>query len=419
MEAKGSSMTENNVLGINGLGRIGKLTLWHHVGRKHFNRIVVNLGRPVGQGLVDLIQYLEKDSTYGKLERFLYGISGKPVIEIVDEEQGELVIDGVAVKFTRSERNPAQLRWGAEKAQLVIDTTGQFRDPGLPADSPGGSLRGHLEAGARFVVNSAPFKYRGAVIPEDAAMFIYGINHTSFQPDKHQLISAASCTTTALAHMVKPLLEDELTQRIVTASMSTVHAATNTQSTLDTVAKRGSSDLRKNRSALNNIILTSTGAARALEAAIPEISEIGFLADSVRVPIQTGSLIILNCTFSSQLDSMGRSRINREHLLGIYRCASQLGNGKMLRLSMEQNVSSDIVGVDAAVVIEGQATHTRTGMIHLDPSHFQNPSRGMDFGSGISIPVTHAKIFGWYDNEFGSYVNRLGDLTCYLQNQMW
>lgn len=409
-------MTEYRALGINGLGRIGKLTLWHHLARKYFKRIVINLGRPVGQGLVDLVQYLEKDSTYGKLERFIYGIKGEPLIKIVDEEQGELLIDGIAVKLTRSERNPVQLRWGEEKARIVIDTTGKFRDPAIQADSPGGSLRGHLEAGARVVVNSAPFKYRGAVIPEDTAMFIYGINHTAFQPDKHQLISAASCTTTALAHMVKPLLEDKLMQRIVTASMSTVHAATNTQSTLDTVAKSGSGDLRKNRSALNNIILTSTGAARALEGAIPEIREIGFMADSVRVPIQTGSLIILNCTFSTQLDPMGRSRINREHLLEVYR---QVSNGGLLRLSMDQNVSSDLVGVDAAVVIEGQATHTRTGMIHLDPRHLQDPPEGIDFGSGISIPVTHAKIFGWYDNEFGSYVNRLGDLTCYFHNQMW
>ena len=249
-------------------------------------------------------------------------------------------------------------------------------------------------------------------------MFIYGINHRTFQPGMHQVISAASCTTTALAHMVKPLLDDELTQRIVTASMSTVHATTNTQSTLDTVPKSGSGDLRKNRSALNNIILTSTGAARALEQAIPEIREVGFMADSVRVPIQTGSLIILNCTFSSQLDSLGNSLINREHLLEIYRRASQKGNEGLLRLSMEQNVSSDLVGVDAAVVIEGQASHMRTGWINLDLKLLKDLPNAGALGSGISIPVTHAKIFGWYDNEFGSYVNRLGDLTCYLYSQM-
>jgi len=406
-------MTADKVLGINGMGRIGKLTLWHHVARKYFNRIVVNLGRPAARGLSDLVQTIAKDSTYGSLGRFLYGFQGQDVIKISDEASGELEIDGLPVRFTFQERNPIDLDWGAHEAQVVIDTTGKFRDPSSLADTPGGALRGHLEAGARLVIVSAPFKDSGPTLPDDAAMLIYGINHSSFQPGSHRMISAASCTTTALAHMVKPLLEDELTQRIITASMSTVHATTNTQSTLDTVPKSGSGDLRKNRSALNNIILTSTGAAQALEQAIPEIKQVGFLADSVRVPIQTGSLIILNCTFSSKLDAMGRSLINRGHLLEIYRTASRMNGEGLLRLSMEQNVSSDQVGVDAAVVIEGQATHTRTGMIHLDRKLLQDLP-----GEEFSIPVTHAKIFGWYDNEFGSYVNRMGDLSCYLHSQL-
>ena len=400
------------------MGRIGKLTLWHHVARKYFSRIVVNLGRPVARGMSDLVQSIEKDSTYGSLTRFIYGIKGEPLIRVVDEEAGELEIDGLPVKFTLQERNPVHLEWRAHGVQTVIDTTGKFRDPSQLADARGGSLRGHLEAGARIVITSAPFKFSGSAMPDDAVMLIYGINHRSFQPGSHQVISAASCTTTALAHMVKPLLEDALTQRIITASMSTVHAATNTQSTLDTVPKSGSGDLRKSRSALNNIILTSTGAVQALEQAIPEIREVGFMADSVRVPIQTGSLIILNCTFSSKLDPLGRSLINREHLLEIYRQASRSGSEGLLRLSMEQNVSSDQVGVDAAVVIEGQATHTRTGMITLDQDLLQDGSAVISAEGGISIPVTHAKIFGWYDNEFGSYVNRLGDLACYLHSQL-
>lgn len=115
---------------------------------------------------------------------------------------------------------------------------------------------------------------------------------------------------------------------------------------------------------------------------------------------------------------MGRSLINREHLLEIYQQASLHGSEGLLRLSMEQNVSSDQIGVDAAVVIEGQATHTRTGMINLDLKELQGAVVGDQLESMVSIPVTHAKIFGWFDNEFGSYVNRLGDLTCYLHSQM-
>jgi glyceraldehyde 3-phosphate dehydrogenase len=411
-------MTSKKVLGINGMGRIGKLTLWHHVGRKYFDSIIVNLGRKAATGMADLIQSIEKDSTYGNLERFLYGIKGKPLIRLVDEDQGRVEIDGIPVQFTQEERNPIGLDWNSYNAQMVIDTTGKFRDPSQLADVKGGSLRGHLEAGTRLVIVSAPFKYQGTAIPADAATLIYGVNHKSFKPGVQQMISAASCTTTALAHMVKPLLEDELTQRIITASMSTVHAATNTQSTLDTVPRSNSTDLRKNRSALNNIILTSTGAAQALELAIPEIRDIGFLADSVRVPVQTGSLIILNCTFSSKLDSMGGSLINRKHLLEIFRKASQKGNEGLIKLSMEQNVSSDQMGIDAAVVIEGQATHTRTGMIKLDLNELQSKVPGNLPGTEVSIPVTHAKIFGWYDNEYGSYVNRLGDLACYLYEQV-
>jgi len=411
-------MTSSKTLGINGMGRIGKLTLWHHIGRRYFDHIVINLGRRVARSLEDIAQTIEKDSTYGLLHRFLYGFQAEPLIKILNNKKGELEIDGIPVKILQEERNPVRLEWQAHDVQVVVDTTGKFRNPADSADVEGGALRGHLEAGARVVITSAPFKNMRRSVPDDTAMFIYGINHEIFNPSRYQIISAASCTTTALAHMVKPLLENDLTRQIITASMSTVHAATNTQSTLDTVPKSGTDDLRKNRSALDNIILTSTGAAHALEQAIPEVREIGFLADSVRVPIQTESLIILNCTFSSGLDELGNSLINRECLLDIYREASQRGEKNLLRLSMEQNVSSDLVGIDAAVVIEGQATHTRTGMINLDLKNIKDFPFQADQDPEIRIPVTHAKIFGWYDNEFGSYVNRLGDLTCYVHGQL-
>ena len=414
-----ATTTSSNVLGINGMGRIGKLTLWHHVARRYFDHLVVNTGRPVGGGLAAIAQTIEKDSTYGLLHRFLYGCRAERLIEILDEEAGELRIDGLPVTVLRQSRNPAQVEWQAHGVQVVVDATGRFRDPLAPADAPSGALRGHLEAGARTVISSAPFKIKTGVIPDDAAMLIYGINHTSYDPARYQIISAASCTTTALAHMVRPLLEHELTSRILTASMSTVHATTNTQSTLDTVPQSGTSDLRKNRSTLDNIILTSTGAALALEQVIPEVRKIGFMADSVRVPTRTESLIILNCTFLSQLDQRGESLINQELLLRIYREAAEGTQKSLLRLSMEQNVSSDLIGVDAAVVIEAQAMHTRTGMITLDLQQIGGiPTQTMQ-RSEVQIPVTHAKIFGWYDNEYGSYVNRLGDLTCYVHSQMW
>ena len=101
-------------------------------------------------------------------------------------------------------------------------------------------------------------------MPDDSALFVYGVNHAGYDPVKHHILSAASCTTTGLAHMIKPLLDTEETSRIITASMSTVHAATNNQNILDASPKAGSKDLRRNRSVFNNIIPTSTGAANSV-----------------------------------------------------------------------------------------------------------------------------------------------------------
>src|SRR5512137_1811188 len=94
------------VLGINSLGRIGKLTLWHHIGRKYFQEIVVNLGRDVGNGLPAIAQVIEKDATYGMIHRFLYGLKAKRIVEIVDEKQGKLLVDGIPVTILREARNP-------------------------------------------------------------------------------------------------------------------------------------------------------------------------------------------------------------------------------------------------------------------------------------------------------------------------
>src|SRR5690606_10806957 len=119
-------------------------------------------------------------------------------------------------------------------------------------------------------------------------------------------------------HMVKPLLDRFHRTSLMTASMSTVHAVTNSQSLLDTVPAAGTSDLRRNRSALNSIILTSTNAAAALEQVIPDVGSIGFMADSVRIPIPTESLIILNVTFQAGLDGNGDRAVTREVLNRAY-----------------------------------------------------------------------------------------------------
>ncbi|HUN54624.1 MAG TPA: glyceraldehyde 3-phosphate dehydrogenase NAD-binding domain-containing protein [Smithella sp.] len=409
------------VLGINSLGRIGKLSLWHHVNRKYFKEIVVNLGREAGTGLDSIAQAIEKDTTYGLMHRFLYGIKSERLIQIIDEKQGKMLIDGIPVTVLREARNPADIPWRQYGADIVLDCTGKFVDPTVSSDNKNGSIRGHLHGGAKVVVNSSPFKIKNKAMstPNDAVTLIYGINHTAFDQKKHQIVSAASCTTTGLAHMIKPLLENEETNNILTASMSTIHAVTNTQSVLDKLPKAGEKDLRKNRSILNNIILTSTNAAKALADVIPEVQNIGFMADSIRVSTSTMSLIVLNATFQARANK--QMAINTTMINEIYSKAAANNPEKLIKFTMEQNVPTDLIGVDAAVIIEGQFNHTRTAFINLDLSNIPNcpaeiikafPEKSM------KVPVVHSKIFGWYDNEYGSYTNRMGDLTVYIHKNL-
>ena len=412
------------VLGINSLGRIGKLTLWHHIGRKYFKEIVVNLGREAGTGMDAIAQAIEKDTTYGLLHRFLYGIKSERLIQITDEKKGKMLIDGIPVTVLRESRNPADVAWRQYGVDIVVECTGKFKDPTVASDNKSGSIRGHLHGGAKVVINSSPFKIKNKALstPDDAVTMIYGINHTAFDPKKHQIISAASCTTTGLAHMIKPLLENEETSNILTASMSTIHAVTNSQSVLDSVPKAGEKDLRKNRSILNNIILTSTNAAKALAEVIPQVQNIGFMADSIRVPTSTMSLIVLNATFQARANKKGAEMvINTKMMNELYRKAAENNPERLIRFTMEQNVPTDLIGVDAAIIIEGQFQHTRTAFINLDLSHI--PSLPADFTKAfpeklMKVPVIHAKIFGWYDNEYGSYINRMGDLTVYVHKNI-
>jgi len=409
-------------LGINSLGRIGKLTLWHHIQRKYFKGIFVNQGREVGTGMETIARLIETDATYGLLHRFLYGYKAQPVVKITDEKNGKLLVDGIPVTILREQRNPMNIPWRQHGVDIVVDCSGSFKDPTVPVDDKKGSIRGHLNGGAKVVIHSAPFKIKNKALstPDDTVTLIYGINHTSFNPKKHLLVSAASCTTTGLAHMVKPLLENEETSTILTASMSTIHAVTNTQSVLDKLPKAGEKDIRKTRSILNNIILTSTGAANALIEVIPEVKNIGFLGDSIRVPTNTLSLIVLNATFQAKQNDKGEAaNIDTKKLNDIYAKTAQ--NNPLVRFTMQQNVSTDLIGEDAAIIIEGQFNHTRTAFIPVDLSQIPDLPAGIlqnMSGKMLQVPVVHAKIFGWYDNEYGSYTNRMGDLTVYIHKNL-
>jgi glyceraldehyde 3-phosphate dehydrogenase len=370
---------------------------------------VVNVGRPVGTSLQSVLEYLGKDSTYGPLHRFLSGHKGKPDMQVVDEARGLVKVHGKEITFLRQARDPKDIPWREYGVTLVVDCTGKFRDPHADPLEGKGALRGHLAAGARAVVLSSPFKskLKGVPLPDDSAILIHGINHLDFDPGKHKIVSAASCTTTALAHMMRPLLARDLTRNMITAGMSTVHAVTNSQPVLDAVPGSNATDLRKTRSAMNNIVLTSTNAAKALEQVMPEIARIGFMADSVRIPTASVSLIILNVTFQAEERLDGTVDIDREAINAIYREAAEGEARGLLEFSMEQNVSADMLGEDAAVVIEGIETHTRTGFVDLRLN-------GVDY----RVPLTHVKIFGWYDNEMGSYTYRLGELTAHVAKSL-
>ena len=402
-------------LGINGLGRIGKLTVWHHVSKRYFSEVIVNIGREVGTRLEDLAAAIERDSTYGRLGTYLHGHKAGRIIEELDNDKGTMRIDGVPVKILRSTRNPREIAWRDNDVKLVVDTTGVFSDPTTDANADKGALRGHIVAGAEKVILSAPFKIKskGLQMPEDAMTTVMGINDDTYDPARHSVISAASCTTTCLSYMIKPLMETIGAENFLSASMVTVHAATGSQQVLDRLPKTGATDLRKNRSIMNNIILTTTGAAKALALVIPEMERIGFIAESVRIPTSTGSLIVLVLNFQDDSDNP----IKRSYINSIYREYGQ--NSRYLMFSEEQNVSSDIVGLPAAaVVIEGSETHTRTASIQVNLQKVKKDCLAPGADALLTVPVTQAVVYGWYDNELGSYTNMLGDLTVQVAEKM-
>jgi len=415
------SADNSKTLGINGLGRIGKLCLWHHAGRKYFDSLVINVGREVGQSFQDILHYIERDTTYGRLDSFLHGYNAEPIITDVDETNKTLKVNGVKVKILQKNRNPKNIEWTENNATIVVDTTGQFLNPSLEANDPKGSIRGHIEAGAQKIIASAPFKLQeGVLMPEDAVTTVMGINDEDYDPLTHNIISNASCTTTCLAHMIKPLIDCFGIERILSASMATIHAATGSQQVLDRLPKTSVKDLRKNRSILNNIILTTTGAAKALQLVIPEMATIGFIAESVRIPTTTGSLIILVMNFQEELST---KPIRKEMINAIYEDTAKANTNGYLLYSDKQNVSSDIIGTPrAAAVIEGHETHARTGAININLEHVRGIEKDileMIKDQVTSIQVTQTVIYGWYDNEMASYVNMLGDRVVSIAEAMY
>lgn len=324
-------------VGINGFGRIGRLVFRVLASRPDdFQVVSVNDLTDAGM-LANLLKY---DSTHGRFQ-------GK-----VSVEGNVLKVNGRSIQITK-EKDPANLPWRGQ-VDVVLESTGIFTSRE--------GLEKHLAAGAPKVVLSAPAKDKAAV----DATIVLGVNDQTLKPDM-KLISNASCTTNCLAPMAKVLHEKF---GIKNGLMTTVHAYTNDQRILDLVH----SDPRRARGAAQNIIPTSTGAAKAVGLVIPELAGklTGF---ALRVPVPTGSVTDLTATLARPVTAAEINDAMREAATGPLR--------GILMYTEDPIVSSDIVGDPHSCIFDGSWTHVIDGSL--------------------------VKVVGWYDNEWG-YSNRTADL---------
>ncbi len=329
-------------VGINGFGRIGRLVF--RAALEKDNVEVVGINDLID---VDYMAYmLRYDSTHGQFKGD------------VKVEDGALVVNGNKIRVT-SERNPADLKWSDIGADYVVESTGLF----LTKES----AQGHIDAGAKTVIMSAPSK-------DDTPMFVMGVNQDSYTPDM-QFVSNASCTTNCLAPIAK-VLNDKF--GIVEGLMTTVHATTATQKTVDGPSVK---DWRGGRGAAQNIIPSSTGAAKAVGKVIPELN--GKLTGmAFRVPTPDVSVVDLTCRLEK-----GASY---DDIKAAMKEASEGELKGILGYTEDAVVSNDFVG-DARTSI-------------------------FDAGAGISLNDNFVKVVSWYDNEWG-YSNKVVDLLTYIDSK--
>lgn len=350
--------------------------MWLLTAAKQQSEIVISTGRKIGKSVEDFATYLICDSTYGPYDKMLFGFQKKNSTEIKNEI---VYLNGVKITWLNDPtfRSPGNIPWSEYGVELVFDTTGKMTDPTIYDDN---SLRGHLNH-AKKVILTAPFKIKnkGATIPDDAITLVGGVNFDKYNASIHNIISNASCTTNCCAPPIKALV-DHLGDKFVSYSLTTVHAATNSQSVLDILPKDGDKDTRKRRSILNNMIPSTTGAANAVLEVIPEIRELGIgsQASAIRVPTNTGSIVILDISLLGEYDN--------EYIHNIFRKYSEKFP-EIMKFSEKQLVSSDIIGSTYSTIYDSPFTHRRTS------------KRGDNYYTMVDLNF-------WYDNEFG-YANSL------------
>ena len=320
-------------VGINGFGRIGRMVF--RAVAKEFKDIEIvainDLLEP------DYLAYMLKyDSVHGRFNGDI-SVAG-----------GNLVVNGKTIRLT-AEKDPANLKWNEVGADLVIDCTGFF----LTKES----CQKHIDAGAKKVVQSAPSK-------DDTPMFVYGVNHEKYAGET--IVSGASCTTNCLAPVAKVLNDNWGIKR---GLMTTVHAATATQKTVDGPSNK---DWRGGRGILENIIPSSTGAAKAVGKVIPELNK-KLTGMAFRVPTSDVSVVDLTVELNKEA--------SYEDICKAMKAASEGSMKGVLGYTEEKVVATDFRGMSA-------------------PSVF-------DAGAGIALDTTFVKVVAWYDNEYGYTCNML------------
>ncbi|GGC49111.1 glyceraldehyde-3-phosphate dehydrogenase [Parapedobacter defluvii] len=323
-------------IGINGFGRIGRLAFRAAVNRPGVEIVGIN-------DLVDpdyMAYMLKYDSTHGKFDG------------TVEAKDGNLIVNGKTIRVT-AEKDPANLKWNEVGAEVIIESTGLF----LTKES----AQKHIDAGAKKVVMSAPAK-------DDTPTFVMGVNHKQLKPEQ-TIVSNASCTTNCLAPLAK-VLNDKF--GIIEGLMSTIHAVTATQKTVDGPSVK---DWRGGRGAYQNIIPSSTGAAKAVGLVLPELK--GKLTGmSFRVPVPDVSVVDLTARLEKPA--------TYEEIKQAFKEASEGELKGILGYTEDDVVSEDFRG-DARTSI-------------------------FDAKAGISLNDNFVKVVSWYDNEWG-YSNKLVDLV--------
>jgi len=329
-------------IGINGFGRIGRLVFRAGLGNPNIEFVGINDLVP-SDNLAYLLKY---DSTHG------------PFQGTVSTSEGGITVDGHFVSCM-AVRNPAELPWSQLGADYVVESTGLFT--GYEG------AENHLKAGAKRVVLSAPTKD-----PEQVPTFVVGVNHESYDPDCDRIVSNASCTTNCLAPLAKVIHENfGLSEGL----MTTIHAMTATQPTVDGPSKK---DWRGGRGAAQNIIPASTGAAKAVALVLPDLK--GKLTGmALRVP--TPDVSVVDLTFKTEQSTSYQAICD----------------------AMQQASAGSLAGVLA---------YTDEAVVSTD---FQSDPHSciFDAEAGMELNKNFFKVVGWYDNEWG-YSNRVIDLMTYM-----